>query len=1034
MHYQPERFVSDRTAVIRFPVLNSELIHGISIAEGEGLRDLLIGLIDDKYVDEALYLASPGLHKRMRAWKQGGGDFGDIPYAIARYLLRMAFRSTPFGTFSCISYCDVSGSSTEIAIPERAGMVRRVDLDTTALNEMVEIALSDDQVRRHVSFYLNDTICINDETITFVAFSRSKSGKRIFRRIELDRSEHLDMIIDVVAGGSTLSELKNRMCSEFPQEQEEDVIDFLNELIEQQVICADQLADITNPDPLGHLVAALPEDAPAAILAREANRRISALSGQHAVDASIEYEDLSQLLSRAGVKLDRSSSTKVDLYLPEGVGSLGDDVISILEKTIPEVIVATKRNSFNNFIRLFEERFGESEVPLQVVEDELDSLGFVERQASQPGLVLRARADRASKTPASAQQRDLTRMLAERSISSCKERYIDIKSLSGMSDNDNLRALGGARSLVAWISLWQKEESSDGSPIVELKSVGAQEPGRVMGRFASGVPEVARYLRATAAMTALPVVEIVHPPTDRLGNICARPMLSDYALRIRAGGGNSTNNLSLADLTIRVSHGRILVRSATLNSDIELRMSNAHAFDRKDSLPIYRFLNHLCFQDAGIQLQSLRSNFPLASYVPGIKHGEVIVTRPSWRISVDDLSRYSKSSRKEQRENLVKISKEMEIPDLVSISNGDNVIPLRLSTAWMADIIIKEVVKSGQVILTEAAPAGCVPYIKSDMGRHNHEIQIALRVPEQRASKSTKPASSYLKAVQNPWGSWCYWQLQSPARHQNKVISELRVVLDQASTRRDGFEYFFIRYRDEHGPHLRLRVRCENAIETTASILRPTLESLSARRLVHSAAIVPYIRESVRYGGDEACEFAESIFCRDSSAALDVLEAFDQSGVGNWKIAAAGMDAMMIALGVKSLKDRLSFASRAAAEFSAELGFGSVQRVAIGKILKSSPPLDLQRDGTFEKSVPSAMPFYQASSEISKLWESLLGELRDRSAETVFSIRWSLIHMRMNRLFDDSPRLQEAIVWELLKRSYLGASARIADRKEELCD
>lgn len=40
------------------------------------------------------------------------------------------------------------------------------------------------------------------------------------------------------------------------------------------------------------------------------------------------------------------------------------------------------------------------------------------------------------------------------------------------------------------------------------------------------------------------------------------------------------------------------------------------------------------------------------------------------------------------------------------------------------------------------------------------------------------------------------------------------------------------------------------------------------------------------------------------------------------------------------------------------------------------------------------------------------------SKEDRYNIMWSMCHMRFNRLFRRDCRLQEAITWELLKRSY----------------
>lgn len=74
---------------------------------------------------------------------------------------------------------------------------------------------------------------------------------------------------------------------------------------------------------------------------------------------------------------------------------------------------------------------------------------------------------------------------------------------------------------------------------------------------------------------------------------------------------------------------------------------------------------------------------------------------------------------------------------------------------------------------------------------------------------------------------------------------------------------FFIRYEDENGPHIRLRLRGDEAL------LRPALQSWFEDR--GSVEEFPYQAEAERFGGEEALKWAEEYFHLSTRVVLDRL-------------------------------------------------------------------------------------------------------------------------------------------------------------------
>jgi thiopeptide-type bacteriocin biosynthesis protein len=269
--------------------------------------------------------------------------------------------------------------------------------------------------------------------------------------------------------------------------------------------------------------------------------------------------------------------------------------------------------------------------------------------------------------------------------------------------------------------------------------------------------------------------------------------------------------------------------------------------------------------------------------------------------------------------------------------------------------------------------------------------------------------------------------LRTPPHLQNDLLQELAPTL--ASMRGlgliDGF--FFVRYRDERGAHLRLRLFDPRgrAMEQALSSLRPVLELATQRRILHTASAEPYVREINRYGGEARTSICERIFFVDSALMLDALRELDVSGIQVWRDAASAIDSMLLALGVGGLRSRLAFARRASADFDREQRFSSEERKRIGQIYATSRGLPVAEDHIPERTgIPSAGVFAAGTEQLRSLWDAFLAVPEPVGHEQIYSVQWSLIHMRMNRLFDRDARLQEAIVWELLKRSYAEATSR----------
>lgn len=1025
-------FKADGLAVLRFPVLHSGTLDGLAAIGVEDLAETVRGYLSDPYIREAIYLASPSLYQKMCAWEAGESAFNGIPETISRYLLRMAYRATPFGTFSGVAHCHVAKCETAIKIPPRERMRRLAQLDGSALSRLALRCVTDLSVRAGLRFSPNDTLFVNGDVVVFTAYARNKRGRRIYRRVEIEFSPHVEAALEFARDGLTVMEIVSAIMLRFPGEAECDEAEaFVWDLVEAQVLCCDGLVDITDENGLDRLLEHLPAGSDLHTSISGIANALTDLDGEMPVNLPGVYASLADRLTDMQIRSDRGLPTKVDLYASADVESkLSADIVANVERVVNELVSITrKKGKLAEFMKSFSERYGDSEVPLPIVADQLEALGFSDRDASLPALSLMVRVDR--KSTVQAAPANIGERILAFAVERMDETYVDIAPLIDASPGRFSSGVEGA-TVVVWFSLWSKGDARE-QPVLEIRSVGSQDPGRVMGRFAHGLPAVAEYLREGSRGARSPIVEIVHQPEDRLGNISARPALSDYEIRLRGGEPRRARRLALDDLTVSVVRERVVIRSKLVGKAIDLRMSNAHAYDRQGNLPIYRFLNHVSNQDYAADLFSLRRRIPKAQFAPGLKYHGVIVSKPTWLISADDVAGLKKLPRAMLRDAFRALRNARRISDWVALVQGDNIIPYHLDNDWMTDDLLKYVLKAGEAILTEVFPQGMQPHLRSDAGPHFHELQLALRTERSVLPQPNVASVSHDGVVAPLWSRWAYFKLYVPPHLQNAVLAEMKPSIDRLLDASDIDGFFFVRYRDEGGAHLRLRFLASagNAVERTLPVLRAAFDDLFGRGLVQKVSMDPYVRETARYGGDPRCASCEEIFCEDSRLVLQALPAMDPGNVDSWRDAAAAVDCMLVSFGMTAIEQRLLFARRAAGDFAVEMKFASDERKRIGTLYAASKPLSLAQGHVPERAdVASAGIFAGGVPRIERIWAGVLSAPGPIASERLYGIQWSLIHMRLNRILNQDHRLQEAVIWELLKRTYATFVSR-SDRATE---
>ncbi len=990
-----KEWVLGQEAILRFPVEPAKSLFGLS---RESPRELATKAWTNSRFRQAILLASPHLYHRARD-ERGEFHDEDLAKSICRYLVRSASRSTPFGMFSGVSCVSTHGQD-EIKIPDS-----RERRDNILPNSDFVEWLSEELFKKHrelVRLCVNDTLSEDCGGYSFYCQRRDGSGRKQYRMTEVEADDLLLAVIEFSGSGRYFEELcdfiEGLECADSAGRQE--VESYVLDLIDSQVLCADLLHDVTSSEPILAMAGVVAEG--------WIKSSIIDIHRCFELADSVEScgERVSIILSQMDLGECPFTICKVTVFDTRPTcGRVEEGVAERVRRILPSLL--TKRNYRSPlalFVKNFEVRFGDTAAPLSEVLKVLKFLGF---SNSRPSPVLAIRGQRKS------QLEDISPI---REIIGCDRKWAYVE---GKIDCAGAASeLGAAVPLVAWLSLWSPgEELSSGNEqtFVEVKSVGRQEPGRIMGRFASGLPALsekldARTLRGASGPDDVIFAEIVYKPAANSLNVISRCQLSGWEVRIRAGARNrSQGQLGIEDLRVSVRNGKVLLHDQGSGKEVRVRMSNAHVFTGQGNLPVYAFLNAVSNQDAQVRLETPRDIFPEAEILPGVVLDNFILARPTWLPGEGLRKRIRRMSMREAVFVLREEAMGMKLPAWLSFAEGDNVLPLSLESDWMAEEAVRLLRGHRRVLISDVFPFGMVPAIKSLDERYFHELQVVLRSGSCEVARGegfSMPVAFSSNAVISPASvEWVCFNIYSSPDAQNDILIRLENIGD--------FEFFFVRYSDALGDHIRLRIRGEGVgCRASLNVMRE-LELMREGGKVGTYSIVPYYRELQRYGGDDAISFVESIFCLDSKIFLRRLltpGAAASTGEGAILVAAS-FDAYLHMLGLECVADKFEFARRAAAEFSFEFSFGTEENRRIGRIYRDCRSI-------FELSWPSAVAVARAKlAPVASLWSEI--ERVAVASVDMYSLRWSLIHMHANRVFQVEGRRQEAVIWELLKRWYV---------------
>lgn len=986
-------------------------------------------LLQDAQIMEALYLASPVLHREVQKWLKGtlaDDKKGKLLRSLYKYLMRLHTRCTPFGLFaSCAIGHWAEEVNTKLNNPRQ--LSRHTRLDNEYLYALADHLENHHALRPYLKFHPNSSRQIHRQQLRYIEYFYD-NGKRKHKLSAVYLDPYLNEVLRVAEKGALINELHAALRAFDTSLEDAEISNYLQAIIESQILNSELEPSLTGSSPLRQLIdflrplAAVDQAIEAILAPLERMQRKMELLDKKAVNTANDYQEAATLLEPLAVDHDPTHLFQVDVFRSGSSITLSQELQHELRACLGFLDGLQEQRSSTTlmqFMQAFHRKYGQQAIPLTEVVDNNLGIGFPVATIPSVANPLIQGVDFPAGTGQNlspgwnAYDRWLFGVLQHFSradhidLSSLPKELQPIKQQEGQSD------LGA--SLYTWFRMLSGGQ-------IYLEGAGGSCAVNLISRFATAQEQIHTLAADLVAIEERHIgeeellAEIVHLPESRTGNILLRPDLRRFEIPYLSRSAKpAEDQITVDDLLVSVdiANEEITLWSRKLKKKVIPRLSNAHNY-ANSPLPIYRFLCELqqhgekraLMFDPGLMHRSLR-------YYPRIQWKHIILHPATWNLRAADLKNL-------RPDTIATWQEALSLPDLIILTEGDNELLLDLREPLACDVLCRKLSKSKRVKIQEFLPPD--ERIKDESGEgYTNEVLAFLYRTESPRHRPVDRAVLEANIATRAFGlgsEWLYYKLYTSPEQADLLIAEYLLPAGQYFLEKGWIsDWFFIRYNDPEN-HLRFRLKLTSvsALPEVIQYLYRHFQPLLQQRILHRLQTDTYQQEIERYGAG-CMDWSERWFMHDSTATAKMLSLIegDQGEEIRWWYAARAIDVLLDAYSLNpEEKEELLYEMKSA--FAREFRLDKRART--------------QLSAKYRQYQPILSRLFQTGTQASPLQEleSVLQECRQGAASCVLAIKKnteqplgellkSYIHMLCNRIFRSDQRKCEAVLYDFVHQA-----------------
>lgn len=831
-------------------------------------------------VAAAVAVASPALAARVAAvcagQRPGAVQVRRMVLSVARYLVRMRGRATPFGAFAGVAAMRF-GDTLVLGWNDRHHL--RARADAVWLAEVVARLETCHPLLTRLPVVVNDLAAVLGERVV-VRWQPHAGGPRDGRRaaveVSLRRSTAVQAIMGIAQAPIVVGRLLGKVQAEFPAVTMSTIDAVVMELVLRGLLISSLRPPSTSTDGLAHVLeqvnsvdaAEVPQVAELTTELREIHALLQA-TGREAGCADERHIRLVQERMRSVVPAVEQP-LMVDLrlggamVLPTPVAAEAASAVAALVRLAPPV-----HPGWRDYRRRFVERYGfGAVVAVEDLVDAVSGLGYPGHYAEH-GRVL----------PVELSPRDERLLaLAQRAAwDDALEVVLDDASLDELADGagEQTRHVPHVDVCVE-IRAATTAALTDGAFTLSITGVGRTAMATA-GRFLDLLPDTDRqqmadeFRRLPVGVQGAVPAQLSFPPSRlRAENVLRAPAVLARVIAMAEHRNVAPGTFPVQDLAVTADAEGMYVLSLSRRCVVEPVLPHAAAPHTMPALARLLFeLPRVTSTPPALFHWGASATLP---FRPRIRYRRSILALARWRLDPADLPG-STSPRGEWASAMAGVRRRMRLPASVSVGTGDRRLRLDLDDPMDLALLRDHLDATGDVVTVSEAPTA------ADHGWFDgraHEVVIPL-------ASATPPAPP--PAVVTRSGPLPLIRREHAHLPGSRIlfakIGAHPDVMDTILTRHlpsllTGWNqappWWFVRYRHP-SPHVRLRLNDVTDYGSAAARIGAWAAELRRRGLIGDLTLDTYHPETARYGSGDAMAAAEALFAADSAAAVGQLTA-----------------------------------------------------------------------------------------------------------------------------------------------------------------
>ena len=480
-------------------------------------------------------------------------------------------------------------------------------------------------------------------------------------------------------------------------------------------------------------------------------------------------------------------------------------------------------------------------------------------------------------------------------------------------------------------------------------------------------------------------------------NVAPTRQRFDYCLPINTAYKQEANPILLSDLYVHLHNNNISLVSKKYQKQILPKKVSAINQKLLDS-DIYNFLCD--FESYNQEIYSVNFNFNAYQlrlpYVPRIYLEKGILLSPAQILLV-----YDNFSLEEFRNYLQEKITQYSFSKKIVITEMYRVVILDTENKKNIDLLYEKLKSTKHIYVSECLYDHFNPGITRSSENFAHELVVAVKNPyytRQNVDYSNLDISIIESQNTAVVSDWLYLELFCNTYADTELF---KAVYNKIILKNKTEQFFFVNYANPDR-HLRLRFKTKST-ENKQHIIS-LVHELKLQNIISKYHILPYEQETHRYGGIEMMELSEIIFDLDSRDFLANIA--DRNFEENEQeiIAIIKVKNYLAFLGF-SLDDMILHCEEAIKNYSKEFELTAQLRK------------DFNKEYTAIKFEINQYEYHDFLRH-KYLKDKLNEEIKRAQNFKILQYAWLIIHMSMNRHFQEKQRFNELRVYYLTK-SYL---------------